>query len=365
MLVPTTAVKCSSVDRLTRAWANLYAPDFQSLPLHSQPTLYAEVLSANRPEGRVATTQKLNEHLLKLQSEVASVQTSALYAYMQQVLHLRELRRLAEASFQVYKLLTVLYQQDAMGTASMIQQLQANPSLEDLTISEWGYRQMEWFAATLEPVLLEFQQEHRQTQDWRTLGFLTTQFNFCNQWLLRKLTPGEQVLFQPYLRFVEEQVAQPWQRVCAAAVTHEADSPIVAIVEQLMLQVDKIAQATHQRLIQICPNHRSRRGQLDHPDIVHSCTRDLKMFQSYLLLALLQGNLAVIETELLGLCIRVLPSVGTKWDLISIWVPTLADEMLHRLEPVQQDIVRPYTVKMQQLFLNAKDQLDTPLARGI
>jgi hypothetical protein len=173
------------------------------------------------------------------------------------------------------------------------------------------------------------------------------------------------VLLEPYLRFVEEQVAQPWQRVCAAAVAYEVDHPLIAMVEQMMLRSTQIARAAFTTLVQQCPQHTSRRGALSHADIAHSCIRDLKMFQAYLWLCVLEGNLSAIEQELLDLCVQVLPSVGVKWELTKIWTQTLTDELLRHLDAMQQQMLQPYTSEMQQIFLNARDRLDTSLARSV
>lgn len=360
MLIPSTAVKTASVERLTRAWAKLYLPDFRSLPLKEQPVLLAELFKASSVAGRTRTIAKLNEQLIQFQSEVASVQTSALYAYMKNVMHLREVKQLAEASFQIYKQLVEFYRQDQLRLSAIVWQIQTD-RIEDLV----HVPAIESLAEALEPLLLEFQRQHQRSQDWRNLGFLTTQFNFCNQWLTRKLTPSERCLTQPYLKFVEEQMSHPWQRVCAAAVGHSVGSPALAIVEKLMPLAQDIAETTYGQLLERCPEHHSRRGALSSPEVGHSCLRDLKMFQAYLWLCLLEGDLATVEQELLELCVQVMPSIGVKWELTAIWTETLKETLMLYLEPAQQQQVLPYIERMHQIFWNARPQFDTPLSRSI
>lgn len=360
MLVQTKLTSTPAVARLTQAWATLYTVDFTALPLSNQPALYLELIEANTTQGRALTGAKLKENLIRLQSELASIQTSSLYAYMSNVMHLNEVRQVAETAFQVYSLLVRLYQQDAIGFEWIPNPFQTaiQPS------SSPKQESFETFARTLEPVLLQFQRQQQQTQDWRSIGFLTTQFNFCSQLLIHRLTPCERLLFDPYLRFVEEQVAHPWQRVCAAAENYETNGIIITMIEKMILLSPTIAQNAFQQILQQC-QHTSRRGALSNPDIMHSCIRDFKMFQAYLWLCILEGNLEAVENELLDLCIRVLPSIGVKWELIQIWTQTLTNQLLHHLDVMERQIVWPYAIAIHQTFLNAKQKFDMPLAQSI
>lgn len=85
------------------------------------------------------------------------------------------------------------------------------------------------------------QEQYLISKDWRSLGFITTQINFSNALLLEQLTPIEQILISPYLTFIEEQVALPWQRICAAAVNHDLTSPAFAIDAAQQEQVQPYA----------------------------------------------------------------------------------------------------------------------------
>ncbi len=124
------------------------------------------------------------------------------------------------------------------------------------------------------------------------------------------------------------------------------DSPVIDLVEKMIPLSQEIAEAAYHTLMRQLPRHRSRRGVLDQPGIAHSCVRDLKMFQAYLWLRVLEGNLVAVEQELLELCIRVLPSVGVKWELIKLWTQVLADEILRYLNPQEQQYIQPYIIKI-------------------
>jgi hypothetical protein len=205
---------------------------------------------------------------------------------------------------------------------------------------------------------MQFQEYHHQAKDWRSIGFLTTQLNFCNNWLAHSLTQPELVLLNPYLKFVEEQIAHPWQRAYAAGAVHSPNSPVLQLAERMIPAAEDIAQVVYSKLVEHLPYHQSRRGSLDYPGVTHSCLRDLKMFQSYLWLCVLKESMAPIEEELLRLCIMVLPSIGVKWSMIELWIQMLADEIMSRIEPSQQHYVLPYTAGMYQSFVVAKAYLD-------
>lgn len=362
MLLISQAKKTPSVSQLVTSWARLYTPNLSALSFRQNPSLYTELVEAASPVGRAEVAAKLNHQLIEVTCQVASVQTNALYTYMQTAMDLREVRQLADSTALVYRALIDLYRQNALNTR--FAELLAIALRSEHGVSAQSTPAIEQVANALEPYLLEFQEQHAHSKDYRTLGFLTTQFNFCNQLLLQKLTSVEQVLLGPYLKFVEEQIAHPWQRVCYAAAAYSCDHPIVSLVAALMPACEEIAQAIYWRLRQALPYCCSHRGRLSHPEVAHSCIRDLKMFQAYLWLCVLETTLLPVEQELLKSCVMVLPSIGVKWELVVTWTQIFADEMLSQVELSQQPYVLPYIEGIQQIFLNARTKLEAPLVRS-
>jgi hypothetical protein len=346
-----------SSKRLIQAWSQLYAPDcsvFSSIDDNS----FQQWIDAALPTGRAATVAKLDSRLIEMKCQIASIQTKELYNYMPAVLDFNELRRLADASLRLYQQLFDLYQQHAPCIAPSLNQSLALASGSEWAASGWGIPDLQQLAQALEPILLEFQQFHQQAQDWRSIGFLTTQLNFCNDWLTGSLTPPELLLLSPYLRFVEEQVAHPWQQVCAAGAQYTLNDPVLLLVESMIPMAGGIAHVVYRQLQEQLPSHQSRRGTLKHSGVTHSCLRDLKMFQSYLWLCVLKQSMTPVEEELLRLCIMVLPSVEVKWKLIELWIQTLADEIICRIEPSQHHYVLPYTAGMYRALVIAKAHLN-------
>lgn len=81
-----------------------------------------------------------------------------------------------------------------------------------------------------------------------------------------------------------------------------------------------------------------------------STIRDLQMFQSYLWLCVLEGNMASVEQALLPLCQMVFPSVNVAWDLVKQVLKLLVDELMTRVDLEQKRLLLPSTQAMQQLF---------------
>lgn len=348
MLISAHLTEVPAVERLVQLWAKRYTPDLSPLDLAYQPLLYGQLVQAATPDGRDATAAKLRESLVDLKCQLAAIQARSLYEYIPNIVDLREARHLTTFTFQVYVKLLKLYQQPAARASSAIDRLQIAQGTVPLTA--WGIPDIAELAAALEPILLKFQQQHMASRDWRTLGFITTQLNFANKLLLHKLTPIEAVLISPYLKFVEEQVAVPWQRVCAAAAAHALNAPALALVEQIFPLSDTIAQLVYRQLVQQYPDYHSRRGKLSRPEVAHSCLRDLNMFQAYLWLCLLQGSLAPLEQELVPLCSMVMETMGVKWEVTARWNQFLMREILIHTNSDQRALLLPYTEGMERLF---------------
>ena len=363
MLVTTKIVKTPSVERLLKLWAARYIPDLSSLYGDKVGPLSQEkLLQLTSAEGRALTVDKLHQRLIEVRCQLAGIQTKSLYAYIPNIVELSDTKKLTEVAFEVYVKLLEIYRRPSSNFPQVSPLSRGN--VEGASLASWtnltkqalGMPPIEELATELEPVLLIFQKQHTEAKDWRTLGFITTLLNFSNQLLSPKLTPLEQVLIKPYFKFVEEQVAHPWQRVCAAATQYPVDSLVFSIVEQMLPAAAEIAEIVYSRLIQLLPNHISRRGRLTDPGITHSCIRDLQMFQAYFWLCFLKGSMAPVEDELVDLCAMVLPGVEVKWEMTELWNQLLTEEILERATPTQRYLLEPYTKWLQQAFFKERER---------
>ncbi len=345
MLKPSRIVKTESVERLQGIWQKRYAPNLSKLSFDINKSDCNELIKAASGEGRALTANKLKDHVIDINCHMAWIQTKTLYAYIPNILDLNEARRITQFAYRVYRKLIEVYQENLIDFDKINQKTD---------IFSWITPDIEKLAYKLEPTLLLFQEQHMASKDWRALGFLTTQLNFGNKLILRKLTVEEQVLVYPYLKFIEEQVAMPWQRVCGIAGKYNLDSLHFQIVEQMFYESEEIAEVVFKQLKELLPQHRSRRGKLSDGGISHSCLRDLNMFQAYLWLCFLEQSMAPIELELLPLCEMVVQGVEIQWEMTEKWCRVLGDEILSRLTSEQRKLLIPFTEGMYTAFFEQR-----------
>jgi len=352
MLVSAKIAKAPSVERLLHLWMERYTPNLSLLTPARDPWILSDIVESTLPEGRATTVTKLHELLDNCNCDFLHTTAKSLHGYMPGILDFDEASHLTELASQVYMEVLKHYQYAAAIEASPINKLWALTSRASSGASHqaWGIPNIPTLTLTLEPSLLDLQKQHIALLDWRTLGFMTTVLNLIATQLLQQLTLVEQVLITPYFKFVEEQIALPWQRLCAAADKHSLDAPRFMLVEQMMPASPDIAQTVYCRLMHLFPKHCSRRGTLNQPEVMHSCLRDLEMFQSYLWLCILEDSLQPVTQELVTLCVMVMQSVGVKWELIAQWNQLLLDEIVRRVTPEQKALLLPYIEGMQQAF---------------
>jgi hypothetical protein len=347
MLKTAKVVKTPSVERLLNLWAERYTLDLNQASSSNLKT-HSTLLEKASSQGRAVTAKKLKDNILNVNCQMGWIQTKTLYAYIPNVLDLVEARRITQFAFRVYKKLIEVYQK---------QLPQEDETLTNQWLSVFGMPAVYELAYALEPTLLIFQEQHIASKDWRALGFMTTQLNFTNKLITKKLEPSERILLAPYLKFVEEQVAIPWQRVCAAGAYYTPSSAEFRLVEEMLPQAPSIAQAAYKRLLELLPDYRSRRGHLDDEDIAHSCIRDLSMFQAYLWLCLFEKSVVSVQQELLPLCAMVVEGVNIKWELTEKWWQVLTEEIFSRITPQAQELILPYTQQIQELFWMGRHRL--------
>lgn len=357
MLQTIRLLNNASVSRLVKLWTQRYVPNLSAFSQQESSLTIKQLVEAATPEGRKQTVAKL-KRLIQINCECAAIKTDALFSYIPNVVNLSESNKLGKFVAQVYETALLVYQQqpplpDLQTKPSWFFQNEGNNDVsKDLEMSGLGTREIEQLVRSLEPDLLQLQKQHLIVNDPRAIGFMTTQFHFSTQLVLNRLTPAEQVLISPYFKFIEEQVCMPWQRICNAAASHNPSSQKLAVVEQLLPQSYEIASDVYHRAVRLYPYSSSLRGNLSHPGIMASTLRDLQMFQSYLCLSVLEGNMDSVELALVPLCVMVFPSIGVTWKLVRQMLQLLMDELVSRLEPEQKSIVLPYTQSMQQLFSN-------------
>ncbi len=355
MLVTTPLDKNITVKRLLNIWAARYVPDLSTLSLTTNKCTTTELMEATSPQGREKTVTKLSR-LIEIHCKCAGIRTSILFSYIPNVVNLTESQGIATSSAQVYEKVLSVYKKhsltsDLISALSQVETVDISTDLYKVSVMpKLELPEVSSLVTILTPELMQFQSQHLSANNQNTLGFMSTQFHLSSKVLLNRLSLPEQLLLSPYFKFVEEQVCIPWQRVCTAAAQHSLNSPVLALVEQLIPKSQEIATRVYRHALERYPTYRSRRGKLDHPEVKASSIRDVEMFQAYLWVCVLEQSMAVMEKELYPLCEMVYPSVSVSWELVESMVGLLVDKILIRLNSEQQSIVQPYTTAMQKLF---------------
>lgn len=353
MFIPVHISKTPSSERLLKLWAERYTVDVSSLS--KNPKFYGELTKTALPEYRALTTAKLSNNVLVRTSNQAAIQAKSIYEYIPEIIDVHLGERIAEFSFQIYQKLLEFYQDQSGMVFNTINSTTDDSNKVDMVL--FTIPNIEHLANQLEQLLVKYQDLHLIAKDWRVVGFLTTQFNFTNKLLLNQLTSVEKVLVSPYFKFIEEYVAVPWQRVCAAAAKHQQNSEALTLVEQMFSKASEISSTVYCQLLQLFPEHHGTRGGLGNPEVTHSCLRDLDMFQAYLLLCVLEGSQKPVKEELVKLCVMVMPSVGVKWEMIDKWKHILVNEIENRVLPQHKSLLLNYTQGMEEAFYQMRKQM--------
>lgn len=349
MLRPTRIDCTDSANQLIQLWTTRYLPDLSAFPTAKGQFPSAELVETASTSGRISTAEKVRR-MLHLHSEMAGVKANSLFSYVPNVVDLGEARQMAFFVEHVYEQTLEIYKQQEPPSLYLKYVNFSSSLFTKLALPSLMLPMLRQLAEQIEPALLKLQEQHLATANPRTIGFLTTHFHFCTRQLLKKLTPCEQALLIPYLKFVEEQVCIPWGRICAAAASHRSTSQEFAIVKHLLPMTQKIAETVYHQGLEQYAGHRSRRGRFNDPEIAVSTLRDLTMFQGYLWLCFLEGTMAAIEEELLPLCLAVFPCIDVSWHLVEHLIKLLTDEILAALDSEQRRLLLPYTKALQQAF---------------
>ncbi|MEM7064339.1 MAG: hypothetical protein AAF572_14385 [Cyanobacteria bacterium P01_B01_bin.77] len=342
--MPQTLFQGETANRLAKIWTNRYVPDFsQFLTINNALTdrrMIGEILSK---KGRERTVQKLSRKNITEQCNLAAVRARQLYAN-DTAATFRPTSHLAKLISRIYFQLLDSYQETTSITRPS-RDIQ-DKSLVGASLASWGIPEINTLATALSPLLSELQEWNRSSDNWKTVGFSTAQINLSNSLLLEQLTDLEQVFMRGYFKFLEEQVALPWQRMCSAAAAYTPSSSLFSTVERLLPMTTDIAEVVHERWSRSFPDYASRRGTLTSPTIRHSSVRDFEMFQIYLWLSCLEKNLTYIEQELSAICVIVYGALNIPWIMTVDGTTLLMQEILNRLEPHERELVNPYAQAM-------------------
>jgi Phycobilisome protein len=186
--------------------------------------------------------------------------------------------------------------------------------------------------------------------DPRLIGFVSMQFHYTSEMLIEQLEPVEKILIGGYFKVIDDHLYMPLQRAYNAAANHDYNSPVISILHTLLPNSTQIAHNVRQKIIELFPNYHSMSGLLSDPIIKASSIRDVEMFQVYLWVCTLEGNISAIQEELFPLCVMLYPTLKVQWDLIRQMLYLLRYEIFDRLTPEQSKVLMPYFEALSQMF---------------
>ncbi|HEY9601656.1 MAG TPA: hypothetical protein V6C85_08605, partial [Allocoleopsis sp.] len=175
MLRTARLIDNASVTRLTHLWAERYVPDLSTLSSSTGCLNFSELTEAASPEGRAKTVAKL-QRIVEINCKCAGIQTNVLFSYIPNVVRLTESQGIARAAALVYQKVLEVYQtqlpspalldtippNESVNHAINVQRLSAMLKLSLLEVNQ--------LATSLEPLLLQLQQEHLSAPDRRAIG---------------------------------------------------------------------------------------------------------------------------------------------------------------------------------------------------
>ncbi|MEQ8757715.1 MAG: hypothetical protein RID09_29950 [Coleofasciculus sp. G1-WW12-02] len=186
--------------------------------------------------------------------------------------------------------------------------------------------------------------------DPRVIAFVSLQFHYSGQFLLKSLSPQEQATVSVYFQVIDDCLYMPLQRLYKAAANYEHQSLALVLLRQILPDQALISQQIATRIIDLHPNYHCYSGRLANPSVKSASIRDVELFQVYLWLCVLEKSIAPIQEELFPLCVMLYPSLNVGWELVRHMIHLLGLEFSKRLSRQQIQIILPYLQVLWEMF---------------
>jgi hypothetical protein len=186
--------------------------------------------------------------------------------------------------------------------------------------------------------------------DARAIGFVSMQFHYTGQLLLDHLSTPEQTLFAPYIKVMDDHLYMPLRDAYEAAAKLSIESPEIKAVQHLLPFSTKIARQVCQHVIRLHPGYESHSGRLNSNVVRTASVRDVEMFQVFLCLCVLEGNLRSVQSQLFPLCVMLYPHLRVGWQLVREMMQFIGWEMYDLLPPEDMAVFMPYLRTLTEMF---------------
>jgi hypothetical protein len=344
-------------------WAARYLPDLSSIPFYLRKLVFNKLADSISSANRQRVADSILSHL-DTDCTFSGIEAQRLCLKAGQGLKIAEAKDLATHISRIYRLLLEQYVADFV-FAPVLDSLYELDSQEGRLKAAArivpGFNRL---SQAMHPLLQQLQQLYIVCDNPQAIGFLTTQLHLTRQRVLTRLDVYGRMWLNSYLQQIEEQTCMPWQRINEAANQDNVNLTAVRMVQQMLPLSQTIADRVYQQAVLDFPHHISRQGRIQTAAVQASSTRDLSMFQAYIWLSVLEGNVSVVEQELLPLCLLVFPALDVRWFFVEQGVEWILEAVGQRLNPEQKRIFDPIGSQVLRLFASTNPAVVDAIALG-
>ncbi|MBD2353084.1 hypothetical protein H6G41_00345 [Tolypothrix sp. FACHB-123] len=345
----------TGVESLAQQWAKKYVQNLQVDTNYSDSVKTQDLAEIVSLTGREKTAQKITESLRSVSAKAWN-QTEALLAE-QVKLHsinssLINPWEIAGDSFNIYqKVLEVYTQKATLRPLALVMQLaqEGNPLYEQ-ALQVYTEQVAPNQLATVVGADIGVIRKKYTSKDPRVIGFVTMQFHYTSQMLLEDLEPIERSLIGAYFKVIDDHLYMPLQRAYEAAARHDYNSAAMSAVRKLLPISTAIAKNICHKVIELYPHSRCLSGALSDPIVKISSIRDVEMFQVYLWVCVLEGNIDAVLQELFPLCLMLYPTLNVEWDIVRQMLVLLKQEIETHLTSAENHTLIAYLQALQEMF---------------
>ncbi|MGI8499722.1 MAG: hypothetical protein ACR2LR_01075 [Hassallia sp.] len=315
--------KKGGVESLAQQWAKKYLQNLQIDGDDKQTTDTVSLKEAVSQTGREKTAYKLIESLRSVSAKAWNKTEALLAAEVKRhniKPNLINTKEIAADSFNIYQTaLNVYTKQAPLRQLSTVIKLAHEDELLYKKALEIYTEQVppSQLASAISANVGVMRRKYTK-EDPRVIGFVNMQFHYTSQMLLEPLSPIERclttsryasTLVGAYFKVIDDHLYMPLQRAYAAAAKHDYDSHALSAVQQLLTASTQIAQNVFQKIVEIYPNYRSYTGLLSDSVVKTSSIRDIEMFQVYLWVCALEGDISKGSTRVISIVCHALSHI--------------------------------------------------------
>lgn len=340
---------------LLKIWIARYLPNLGAMSSGVRYHTENRLRVAIADPSRVATTQKLKRHLASDCAQAAMDTYKVLLATGNHV-DAWQLKSLSTRIYDLYATLLECYAESFVFSPVIDYLHTIDIETERLNVAGLVIPKFENLLLTLSPILRELKAVYFSSINRHLLGFMTTQIHFTRQHILNHLSLDENIWINPYLQLLDELICIPWQHICSVVAATQDHSEVVTLAKKMLPKMSAISALTYQKALQTYPDHTSCQGRIQSAAVQRSSLRDLSMFQAYIWLSVLEGNVVAIERKLLPICLQVFPLTNVSWDLVTFAIQTIIETVDEQLDASEKQIFEPQAETIKNLFLQAAPQ---------